>query len=63
MWHLTNRYVIAIAYSVPDIDAVIRLRLKYKSSGTQITCLETRVRNGKSVYQPGVSWTLAIITG
>lgn len=62
MW-LTNGYVIAIAYSVPDIDAVIRLRLKYKNGGKQITCLETRVRNGKSVYQPGVSWTLAIITG
>ncbi|OQD66914.1 hypothetical protein PENPOL_c004G05766 [Penicillium polonicum] len=53
----------SIAYSVPDIDAVIRLRLKYKNGGKQITCLETRVRNGKSVYQPGVSWTLAIITG
>jgi hypothetical protein len=25
--------------------------------------LETRITNGKSVYQPGVSWTLAIITG
>lgn len=60
---LTNGYVIAIAYSVPDIDAVIRLKLKYKNGGEQITCLETRVRNGKSVYQPGVSWTLAIITG
>lgn len=60
---LTNRYVIAIAYSVPDIDAVIRLKLKYKNGGKQIACLETRVRNGKSVYQAGVSWTLAIITG
>ncbi|KAI2688998.1 hypothetical protein DTO027I6_4797 [Penicillium roqueforti] len=53
----------SIAYSVPDIDAVIRLRLKYKNSGKQITCLETRVRNGKTVYQRGVSWTLAVITG
>ncbi|CAG7940970.1 unnamed protein product [Penicillium nalgiovense] len=53
----------SIAYSVPDIDAVIRLKLKYKNGGKQIACLETRVRNGKSVYQPGVSWTLAIITG
>lgn len=60
---LTNDYVIAIAYSVPDIDAVIRLKLKYKNGGKQITCLQTRVRNGKSVYQSGVSWTLAIITG
>jgi hypothetical protein len=25
--------------------------------------LETRIRNGKSVYQAGVAWTLAIITG
>ncbi|KAK4863605.1 hypothetical protein LT330_002383 [Penicillium expansum] len=53
----------SIAYSVPDIDAVIRLRLKYKNGGQQITCLETRISNGKSIYQIGVSWTLAIITG
>ncbi|KAJ5436133.1 TRP-like family [Penicillium cf. griseofulvum] len=53
----------SISYSVPDIDAVIRLRLKYKNGGKQITCLETRIRNGKSVYQAGVSWALAIITG
>lgn len=59
----TNGYVIAIAYSVPDIDAVVRLKLKYKNGGQQITCLETRIHNGKSVYQPGVSWTLAVITG
>ncbi|KAG0159105.1 hypothetical protein PDIDSM_6625 [Penicillium digitatum] len=53
----------SIAYSVPDIDAVIRLRLKYKNGGKQIICLETRIRNGKTVYQLGVSWSLAIITG
>ncbi|KAJ5430095.1 TRP-like family [Penicillium cf. griseofulvum] len=34
-----------------------------QNGGKQITCLETRIRNGKSVYQAGVSWALAIITG
>ncbi|KAJ5163246.1 TRP-like family [Penicillium coprophilum] len=53
----------SISYGVPDIDAVIRLRLIYKNGGKQITCLETRIRNGKTVYQAGVSWTLAVITG
>ncbi|KAJ5774171.1 TRP-like family [Penicillium paradoxum] len=53
----------SIAYSVPDIDALVRLKLKYKSGGKQITCLETRIRNGKSIYQAGVAWALAVITG
>ncbi|CAG8923614.1 unnamed protein product [Penicillium salamii] len=56
----------SIAYTVPDLDAVIRIKLKYKSGsdkGNQITCLETRVHNGKTVFQAGVGWTLAIITG
>ncbi|KAJ5340660.1 TRP-like family [Penicillium brevicompactum] len=55
-----------IAYTVPDLDAVIRIKLKYKSgssTGKEITCLETRVHNGISVYQAGVCWALAIITG
>jgi hypothetical protein len=45
---------------------VIRIKIKYKSGasqGKQITCLETRVHNGISVYQAGVCWALAIITG
>ncbi|KGO71869.1 TRP-like family [Penicillium italicum] len=53
----------SISYGVPDIDALIRLRLKYKNGGKQIVCMETRLRNGKTVYQTGVSWALAIITG
>ncbi|KAJ5130260.1 uncharacterized protein N7515_006299 [Penicillium bovifimosum] len=53
----------SVAYTIPDIDAVIRLRLKYKNGGQQITCLETRITNGKSVYQSGVAWALAVITG
>ncbi|KAJ5550801.1 hypothetical protein N7535_001259 [Penicillium sp. DV-2018c] len=53
----------SVAYSIPDIDALIRLRLKYKNGGQQITCLETRITNGKSVYQSGVAWALAVVTG
>ncbi|KAJ5960072.1 TRP-like family [Penicillium vulpinum] len=53
----------SISYGVPDIDAIVRLKLKYKSGGKQITCLETRLSNGKTIYQAGVSWTLAVITG
>ncbi|KAJ5748684.1 uncharacterized protein N7511_010380 [Penicillium nucicola] len=51
-----------IAYSVPDIDAVVRINLNRKSGGS-VACLETRVHNGKTVFQAGVSWTLAIMTG
>ncbi|OGE57759.1 hypothetical protein PENARI_c001G03895 [Penicillium arizonense] len=51
-----------IAYTVPDIDAVVRVNLNKKSGGS-VACLETRLQNGKSVYQAGVSWTLAVIAG
>ncbi|KAJ6107994.1 TRP-like family [Penicillium sp. IBT 18751x] len=52
-----------IAYTVPDIDAVVRLKLKDASTNASITCIETRVYNGKTVNQEAVAWVLAVITG
>ena len=52
-----------IAYTVPDIDAVVRLKLKDASTNASITCIETRVYNGKTVNQQAVAWVLAVITG
>ncbi|KAF3385091.1 Flavin carrier protein 2 [Penicillium rolfsii] len=53
----------SIAYSIPDLDAVARITLLSKSTNESVTCIEAHVINSTTVYQAGVSWTLAIITG
>jgi hypothetical protein len=60
---LTRNNSIGIAFSIPDLDAVVRINLLSKSTNESVTCIEARVINSTTVYQAGVSWTLAIITG
>ncbi|KNG81098.1 hypothetical protein ANOM_010275 [Aspergillus nomiae NRRL 13137] len=52
-----------IAYTVPDLDASVRVFINSSDTGRSITCLEAELSNGKTVYQPGVGWTTAIISG
>ncbi|KAI9037651.1 transient receptor potential ion channel family protein [Aspergillus affinis] len=52
-----------IAYSVPDLDATVRVHINSTETGEEITCIEAALSNGKSVYQAGVGWTTAIISG
>ncbi|PYI12680.1 TRP-domain-containing protein [Aspergillus sclerotiicarbonarius CBS 121057] len=52
-----------IAYSVPDLDATVRVYINSTDTGTSITCLEATLSNGKTVYQKGVGWTTAVISG
>ncbi|KAJ5655557.1 hypothetical protein N7507_007507 [Penicillium longicatenatum] len=53
----------SIAYTVPDLDAIVRLQLKTYTTHEAISCIETRVLNGTTVDQPAVAWIVAIITG
>ncbi|KAK5957583.1 putative flavin carrier protein 3 [Knufia fluminis] len=57
----------SIAYSVPDIDGVVRLKVYSVSEsggfGDQVICLEADLSNTKSVYQKAVGWVTAIIAG
>ncbi|KAH8432351.1 transient receptor potential ion channel family protein [Aspergillus melleus] len=53
----------SIAFNVPDLDARVRITVNDKKSGDSIACVETQLSNSKSVYQVGVSWTVAVITG
>ncbi|KAJ8609855.1 hypothetical protein MRB53_038894 [Persea americana] len=61
------KQVPSIAYTVPDLDGVVRLRVYAVSDsggiGTQLACLETQLSNTKSVYQKAVGWVTAIIAG
>ncbi|KAE8353270.1 hypothetical protein BDV28DRAFT_165048 [Aspergillus coremiiformis] len=52
-----------IAYTVPDLDASVRVYINASDTGRSITCLEAELSNGRTVYQPGVGWTTAIISG
>ncbi|KAJ5929552.1 hypothetical protein N7454_006502 [Penicillium verhagenii] len=52
-----------IAYTVPDLDADVRIVIKKKDTGENIACVEASLSNGKTVYQVGVSWVTAIISG
>lgn len=53
----------SIAYTVPDLDANVRIYINSTETGKSITCVEARLSNGKTVYQQGVGWTTAIISG
>ncbi|KAJ5706918.1 hypothetical protein N7488_006719 [Penicillium malachiteum] len=52
-----------IAYTVPDLDADVRIVIKKKDTGEAIACVEAALSNGKTVYQVAVAWVTAIISG
>lgn len=52
-----------IAFTVPDLDGVVRIYVKDRDTGAEIACMEADISNTKSVYHPAVGWTTAIIAG
>ncbi|RAL11976.1 transient receptor potential ion channel family protein [Aspergillus homomorphus CBS 101889] len=53
-----------IAYTVPDLDASVRVYINSTDAGgTSIACIEATLSNGKTVYQKGVGWATAVISG
>lgn len=52
-----------ITYSVPDLDATVRVLINDTSTGETVACLEADVSNGKTVDSKGVKWATAIIAG
>jgi hypothetical protein len=52
-----------ITYSVPDLDALVRIVITTQDTGTPIACLEAQLSNGKTVDQPAVGWATAVIAG
>lgn len=57
------KQVPSIAYTVPDLDASVQLRIKNNATGEQLACVQANLSNGKTVYQAAVCWVLAIIIG
>ncbi|KAL2862849.1 transient receptor potential ion channel family protein [Aspergillus lucknowensis] len=58
-----NEHIPGIAYTVPDLDASLRVYINSTTTHESITCLEASLSNGKTVYQKGVGWATAIIAG
>ena len=54
-----------IAYGVPDLDGLVRIRINSTADGksTAVACVEAELSNGKTVDQKAVGWTTAVIAG
>lgn len=52
-----------IAYQVPDIDAVVKVLVRDRETGEDITCLQSSFSNGKTVAQTGAKWATAVVAG
>lgn len=52
-----------IAYTVPDIDAVVKVNVYDKKTGELLSCLQSSFTNGKTVSQTGIKWATAVIAG
>lgn len=52
-----------ITYTVPDIDAVVKVVVKDKTTKEVLSCLQSSFTNGKTVSQTGIKWATAVIAG
>ena len=52
-----------IAYGVPDLDGLVKIYIKDRTSGNNLACVEAELSNGKTVDQKAVGWTTAVIAG
>ncbi|KAG5992085.1 hypothetical protein E4U54_003746, partial [Claviceps lovelessii] len=50
-----------IAFSIPDLDAMVRVKMNLTDGNTQIACVEAQISNGKTVDAKGIKWATAII--
>ena len=53
----------AIAYTWPDLDAVVKIYVKDKATGKSVACVQASLSNQKTVYQKGVGWATAVVAG
>lgn len=50
-----------ITYTIPDLDANVRVHINMTDTGEAVACVEARISNGKTVDLLGVKWATAII--
>lgn len=64
----TVKAIPSIAYSIPDLDGKVQIKLYDLDQdtgvvGAQVACVQADLSNGKTVYQKGVGWSSAVIAG
>ncbi|KAB8074412.1 hypothetical protein BDV29DRAFT_173699 [Aspergillus leporis] len=52
-----------VAYTVPDLDASVRVYINSSDTGAPIACMEANLSNSKTVQQQAVGWVIALIIG
>ena len=52
-----------IAYSVPDLDMLVRIYINDTTTGKTVACVEAELSNGKTVDHAAISWVTAVIAG
>ncbi|KAF2475435.1 TRP-domain-containing protein [Lindgomyces ingoldianus] len=52
-----------IAYTIPDLDAKIRIKINDSDTQQPLACVEAELSNGHSVDQKAVAWSTAVIAG
>ncbi|KAK3105458.1 putative flavin carrier protein 3, partial [Teratosphaeriaceae sp. CCFEE 6253] len=52
-----------IAYTVPDLDAKVKVYFNSTTTGLSAACVEAELSNGKTVDQKAVAWAIAVISG
>jgi hypothetical protein len=53
----------SIAYSIPDLDAIVKISVKSLKTGEETTVVQAALSNGKTVYQAAVGWIVAVFAG
>ncbi|RMJ03482.1 hypothetical protein BHE90_015521 [Fusarium euwallaceae] len=57
------KQVPGIAYTVPDLDATVRVYVNRSDTREPVACVEADFSNGKTVDLVGVKWATAVIAG
>jgi hypothetical protein len=51
-----------VAYGIPDLDATVTVYMaKIEEPDINLACVQSRLSNGKTVYQSGVGWATAVV--
>lgn len=58
-----TKQIPGIAYTIPDLDARVRVVLMDSDSGENLACVEAILTNGKTVQTKYAAWPIAAISG
>lgn len=54
---------LGIAYTIPDLDAAVRIKISDETTKQPLACVEAELSNGHTVQQKAVAWITAVIAG